>query len=72
VMDHVIPINEQHLRGLIRECVACYHEDCTHIGLEKSTPTRRPVETRSDDTSQVQADPRLGGLHHRYTWTQAA
>lgn len=72
VMDHLIPINEQHLRRLAREYVAYYHEDRTHIGLKKSTPNNRPVETRSDDACQVQSDPRLGGLHHRYTWKRAA
>lgn len=65
VMDHVIPLNEQHLRRLIRAYVAFYHEDRTHTGLQKATPNNRPVETRSDDACQLRSDPRLGGLHHR-------
>src|SRR5215470_2860380 len=38
VLDHVIPLNDQHLRRLGREYVAYYHADRTHIGLEKTTP----------------------------------
>jgi len=72
LMDHVIPVNEQHLRRLAREYVTYYHEDRTHTGLEKSMPGKRPVETRSGDTCQLRSNLRLGGLHHRYTWTQAA
>lgn len=72
MMDHLIPINEQHLRWIAREYVNYYHEDRTHCGLEKSTPNNRPVETRSGDACQVQSEPRLGGLHHRYTWNRAA
>lgn len=45
VMDHVIPLNEHHLRRHIREYVTYYHEDRTHTGLEKSAPGNRPVET---------------------------
>jgi transposase InsO family protein len=53
VMDHVIAINEQHLRRLAREYVTYYQVDRTHLGLEKSTPNNQPVETRSDDACQV-------------------
>ena len=37
-------LNEQHLRRLGLEYLGYYHEDRTHIGLEKTTPARRPVE----------------------------
>lgn len=72
LVDHVIPLNEQHLRRLGREYLAYYHEDRTHIGLQKGTPAGRLVERRPKGTSEIQAMPRVGGLHHRYSWTEAA
>ena len=72
MLDHVIPLNEQHLRRLGLEYLGYYHEDRTHIGLEKTTPARRPVEACPNQARNVLALPRIGGLHHRYTWSQAA
>jgi len=72
LLDHVIPLNEQHLRRLGREYMDYYHEDRTHIGLEKTTPARRPVEACPNQARKALALPRIGGLHHRYTWSKAA
>ena len=72
MLDHVIPLNERHLRRLGREYVAYYHEDRTHIGLEKTTPACRPIEPRRTRMSQIRSQPRTGGPHHRYGWTEAA
>ena len=44
-----------------------YHEDRTHLGLEKETPARRVRAKVSPTEAQVTSLPRLGGLHHRYT-----
>ena len=71
-LDHVIPLNEQHLRRLGREYLDYYHDDRTHIGLEKAPPTGRPIEIRPNATSEILGLPRIGGLHHRYTWSVAA
>jgi hypothetical protein len=72
ILDHVIPVNEEHLRRILGEYV-CYHqEDRVHDSLSKDTPSRRPVEPRSTTASCLTALPRLGGLHHRYMWRQAA
>jgi putative transposase len=38
LLDHVIPLNEEHLRRLIREYVRYYHEDRIHESLGKDTP----------------------------------
>jgi hypothetical protein len=46
MLDHVIPLNEQHLRRLGRAYLAYYHDDRTHIGLEKATPAGRPKHAR--------------------------
>jgi transposase InsO family protein len=72
ILDHVIALNESHLRRLIREYVAYHQEDRIHDALNKDTPNRRPIENRPSPTAIVVSSPRLGGLHHRYSWGQAA
>ncbi len=64
-LDHVIAINGSQLRRVIRSYVAYYHEDRTHLGLEKDTPHGRSVDPRK--TGEVVAIPRVGGLQHRYS-----
>ena len=64
--------NEEHLMQLGNEYVHYYHDDRTHIGLGKQTPGARLIEQKANCSSEVCAEPRLGGLHHRYTWAQAA
>jgi hypothetical protein len=72
VLDHIIPVNEEHLRRVIREYV-CYHQtDRIHDSLSKDTPSGRPIESKPTTGASLTALPRLGGLHHRYTWRQAA
>jgi hypothetical protein len=63
LLDHVIVLNESHLKRLLTEYVAYYHEDRTHLGLNKQTPFGR---SRSTGSKRVLAFPRVGGLHHRY------
>jgi putative transposase len=63
MLDHVIAFNEVHLHRLLSDYVRYYHEDRTHLGLRKETPTGR---TRSLASGRVTARSRLGGLHHRY------
>jgi putative transposase len=72
LLDHIIPLNEYHLRRHVRDYLAYYHADRTHIGLNKSTPDHRATEPRSPDGSHLISLPRLGGLHHRYRWSEAA
>jgi len=72
LLDHVIPLNEQHLRRLIRDYVRYYHLDRTHDGLGNDTPDRRSIENNPGNGAKVVSLPRVGGLHHRYGWQQAA
>ena len=72
ILDHVIALNEEHLRRLIRDYVNYYHEDRIPDSLEKDTPNTRPVEHNLAANPSVISIPRLGGLHHRYAWRQAA
>ena len=66
LLDHVIVLNERHLRRLLKDYVRYYHEDRTHLGLEKDTPDGRGDNVTSSSHNIVSL-PRLGGLHHRYT-----
>ena len=63
LLDHVIVLNERHLKRLLSEYVRYYHEDRTHLGLNKETPGCR---IRSSQQGCVTVLSRLGGLHHRY------
>ena len=63
LLDHVIALNERHLKRLLSEYVSYHHEDRTRWGLGKETPGGR---TRSLPSGQLGSRPRLGGLHHRY------
>jgi hypothetical protein len=67
LLDHVIPINERHLKRLLSEYVRYCHDDRNHLGLEKDTPNPR-VRVEQKDGSQILSFPRLSGLHHRYDW----
>jgi transposase InsO family protein len=66
LLDHVIILNERHLKRLMSSYVLYYHEDRTHLGLAKDTPAGRPTAIRSERENKIQSFPRLGGLHHRY------
>jgi putative transposase len=72
LLDQVIVLNERHLRQPIKSLVTYCNEDRAHIGLGKDSPCGRPVEQRSGREASVVSLPRVGGLHHRYDWRQAA
>jgi putative transposase len=66
LLDHVIVLNEYQLKRSMNEYVGCYHEDRTHLGLEKQTQHGRSTAKGSAAGSKVISVLRLGGLHHRY------
>jgi len=66
LLDHVIVLNERHLKRLMAQYVRYYHEDRTHLGLAKDTPAGRRTAIPSTVENKIRAFPRLGGLHHRY------
>ncbi len=72
LLEHVVVFGERHLVRLMRSYICYYHEDRGHLGLEKDTPNKRPVNPRPSPTAKVVALPRVGGLHHRYEWRDAA
>lgn len=72
LLEHVLILGERHLVRLIRSYLEYHHEDRPHLGLGKDAPDRRSVTRRSSPTTKVVALPRVGGLHHRYEWREAA
>ena len=72
LLDHVIVLNERHLHRLLSEFVAYYHDDRTHLGLGKGTPSMRAATSKPSSDAEIASHSRIGGLHHRYDWRQAA
>ncbi len=71
MLDHVIVLNEKHLQCLLRDYVTYYDDDRVHTRL-RDAPKRRPVEVQPSPGARVVGLPRIGGLHHRYIWQEAA
>jgi len=63
-LDHVLVINEAHLRRVLREYFAYYHDSRPHQSLEGNAPRPREIEPPSQ--GRIVAEPQVGGLHHRY------
>ena len=63
-LDHVIVLNERHLRRILRAYFSYYHTCRTHLSLSKDSPKPRSVQP--PDLGKVTAFPFVGGLHHRY------
>ena len=63
LLDHILAVNERHLKRLLSEYVRYYQEDRTHLGLRKDTPENR---IPSQGIGRVVSSARLGGLHHGY------
>ena len=63
-LRHVIVLNETHLKRILRSYVAYYHEDRTHLSLDRNSPFPREIDLT--ERGRVISIPRVGGLHHRY------
>ena len=61
-LDHLIVLNEQHLRSVLTEFVRYYNQDRSHRTLGLQTPQLRPRPT----TGPIRSRPVLNGLHHNY------
>jgi hypothetical protein len=72
LLDHVVVLGRHHLVQLVTSFIRYYHADRCHLGLERDTPEGRPVTPRPAAHATVVALPRVGGLHHRYVWREAA
>ena len=63
-LDHTLVISEAHLRRLLREYFAYYHDSRPHQSLDGNAPRPREIEPPSQ--GRIIAEPQVGGLHHRY------
>ena len=67
LLNHIIPVNESHLHGLLKEYIKYYNRDRTHQGINCQTPvlSGKPKITTVCETKLI-ASPVLGGLYHSY------
>ena len=66
-LDHVIAVNERHLRRVLGEYVQHYNAMRPHRSLALDSPEgRKPVQRMP--SQRVDSKPVLGGLHHEYRW----
>ena len=63
-LDHVIVLDEAHVRRILTDYFAYYHGSRPHLSLDRNSPTPRDVEPPS--MGPVIAIAQVGGLHHRY------
>ena len=63
-LDHVIVLNERHLRRILTSYFDYYHRYRVHQSLTMECPAPRDVH--SDDRGHVVEIGHLGGLHHHY------
>jgi hypothetical protein len=70
--DHVIVLNEGHLKCLLSSYFEYYPSGRTHLSLEKDAPVGRPLKYRPAGKCKIIELPRIGRLHHRYEWRKAA
>jgi putative transposase len=52
LLDHVIVLNQRHMKRLMSEYVSYYHDDRTHLGLKKQTPSSRTAAEGFTDGQQ--------------------
>ncbi|MBU1342712.1 MAG: integrase core domain-containing protein, partial [Proteobacteria bacterium] len=70
-LNHLIVLNKKHLKNILSDYFKYYHHDRTHLGLSKDTPFERQVQFEPENGILIPL-PRVGGLHHRYVWGEAA
>ena len=67
LLNHVIILSEDHLKGLLKEFIAeYYHIARPHQGLDGTTPFPSATAEAVTGASRLVSIPVVGGLHHRY------
>ena len=64
-LDHVIVLNEAHLKRILSSYFRYYHDSRPHLSLDHNSPTPREVEAPA--LGEVISIPKVGGLHYRYS-----
>ena len=70
-LDHLIIINERHLRAVLLEYEFHYNNGRPYRTLDLETPTGPPARAGPPRVGPIVARPVLGGLHHEYEWLAA-
>ena len=63
-LDHVVVLNERHLKRILSSFFNYYHRWRTHLSLEMDSPESRALPPPC--LGKVIAFPEVGGLHHHY------
>ena len=66
-LDHVIILDENHLRSILTDYFSYYNKYRTHLGINKDSPEGRAVQSEGE----IYKVPAVNGLHHVY-FRQAA
>jgi putative transposase len=67
LLDHVIILSEEHLKGLLKEFIEeYYHIARPHQGLDGTTPFPSTTAEVVTGANRLVSIPVVGGLHHRY------
>ena len=61
-LDHVIILNESHLRSILSDYFSYYNKYRTHLGINKDSPEGRAVQSEG----MIDSFPVVNGLHHVY------
>jgi hypothetical protein len=64
-LDHMIILNEDRLRRILKSYCQYYHNARPHLSLDCNAPTPRRVEPPSQ--GEVISTGQVGGLYHRYS-----
>jgi len=71
-LERVVIMNERYLQRLVHEYLEYDAHDRCHLALAKEAPNTCSVQPRPSARARVVAQRRVGALHHRYTWRDAA
>jgi transposase InsO family protein len=63
-LDHLMVLNERHLRRIVARYLDYYHDWRTHLSLSMDAPNLRVVHP--PEQGRVVQFPDIGGLHHHY------
>ncbi len=69
-LDHLIIVNERHLRHVLRDFIRHYNEARPHQTLQLQVPDGH-ARASPVNIGRIASRPVLGGLTHEYEWKAA-